>query len=155
MKSYSWFKLLLDQEQVTNFNDDPGLSLSEGRGVLSKPSKKTPVMICADFLAQVAKHAYAFLAKRMHEQTLLEIPLEFWFTVPAVWSDKAKTHTLLAAQMATQMAKLSFHPDTRICLIQEPEAAAIATLSALGVGGSEYQVKVSIRTDLVFITHLT
>lgn len=142
MKSYAWMKLLLDPAVATKY-DDPGLEATQGQGVLSKPNTKTAVDICADFLTEVARFAYQSLAKRISPELLKASPLDFWFTVPAVWSDKAKHDTLRAAQKAAKQATLSAHPDSHVFLIQEPEAAAVAVLSSLTQGGSTQHVQVS------------
>ncbi|KXS95922.1 hypothetical protein AC578_5199 [Pseudocercospora eumusae] len=141
MKSYAWMKLLLDPEQATRF-DDASLYESEGAGVLSRPFNKSTVELCADFLAEIAGFAYKSLAKRLSPEVLKATPIDFWFTVPAVWSDRAKFDTLRAAQKAARLAKIQCHQDSQVFLIREPEAAAIATLSALTQGGSEQHVKV-------------
>ncbi|KAM3421123.1 hypothetical protein BST61_g1536 [Cercospora zeina] len=141
MKSYAWMKLLLDPTQATKF-DDPSLTQSEGSGVLSKPLSKSAVQICADYLTEVARFAHHSLSKRLSAEVLALTPLEFWFTVPAVWSDKAKADTLLAARKAAKQAGLHFHADTQVFLIREPEAAAVATVSYLTQGGSDDQIAV-------------
>ncbi|EME86907.1 uncharacterized protein MYCFIDRAFT_172600 [Pseudocercospora fijiensis CIRAD86] len=148
MKSYAWMKLLLDPEQMTKY-DDPSLTKSQGEGVLRKPLNKTAVEICADYLTELASFAYQSLEKRVSPEVLQATPLDFWFTVPAVWSDKAKRDTLRAAQKAAKQAKLRAHPDSQVFLIREPEAAAIAVLSDVTqdrrltlLGGSENQVGV-------------
>ncbi|EMF08039.1 actin-like ATPase domain-containing protein [Sphaerulina musiva SO2202] len=141
MKSYSWMKLLLDPTQASKF-DDPGLAGSEGSGVLRKPLNKTAVDVCADYLTEVAKYAWKALTKRYTIEVLKATPIEFWLTVPAVWSDKAKHDTLRAARKSAKQAKLECHPDSQIFLIREPEAAAVAVLSDMTKGASEEQIKV-------------
>ena len=142
MKSYTWMKLLLDPDLATKY-DDPGLISSEGAGVLTRPDWKDAVELCADFLGEVASFAYQSLVKRISAATLAATPLDFWFTVPAVWSDKAKIDTFRAARMAARKAQVNFHADARLFLIPEPEAAAIATISGLIQGGSQRQIRVS------------
>ncbi|KXT08547.1 hypothetical protein AC579_10244 [Pseudocercospora musae] len=141
MKSYAWMKLLLDPEQKTKF-DSADLSKSQGEGVLAKPDIKSPVEICADYLTEVASFAYQSLEKAVSPEVLQATPLDFWFTVPAVWSDKAKRDTLRAAQKAAKQAKLRAHQDSQVFLIREPEAAAIAALSSVTQGGSERDIAV-------------
>ncbi|GIZ37993.1 hypothetical protein CKM354_000142000 [Cercospora kikuchii] len=140
MNSFAWMKLLLDPAQATQY-DDPNLAASEGTGVLSKPMNKSAVDICADYLTEVAKFAHQSLARRISIEVLEATPIEFWFTVPAVWSDRAKADTMRAARKAAVQAALRFHPDTQISLIREPEAAAVATISYLTKGGSQQQIK--------------
>ncbi|KAK4541835.1 hypothetical protein LTR36_007367 [Oleoguttula mirabilis] len=135
-------KLLLDPEQRTKF-DDPELVNSEGKGVLSLPPNKGPIEVCADFLCEVAKFAFERgLKKSINEETLAITPFEVWLTVPAVWSDSAKADTLRAAEAAAKQAKIAYGPGTKIFLIREPEAAAIATSSKLTQGGMTSHVRV-------------
>lgn len=141
MESYAWFKLLLDPTQATKY-DDPSLASSESHGVLTRPINKKPVEICADYLTEVANFAYQSIVKRISAEVLQATPIEFWFTVPAVWSDKAKADTLRAARMAARQAKLKLHAQSQVMLIREPEAAAIATLSFYTQGGTDHQVQI-------------
>lgn len=138
MKSYSWMKLGLDPSGSTQY-DEPSLVGSEGKGVLAKPAHKSPVDICADCLTEIAKFAYSVLEKRMGKEILDTTPIEFWLTVPAVWSDKAKDDTLRAAKIAFRQANISLHPDSLVFLVREPEAAAVAIMTNLTKGGSQQQ----------------
>ncbi|OCK78280.1 actin-like ATPase domain-containing protein [Lepidopterella palustris CBS 459.81] len=67
-----------------------------------------------------------------------DTPIEYILTVPAVWSDKAKSDTLWCASQA------GFGPMEKIKLITEPEAAAVYTFTEL----PEY----SVRKGEIFIT---
>lgn len=139
--SYSWMKLLLDPELASKY-DDPSLTASEGAGVLKLPINKKAWELCGDYLTEVCKLAFKSIAKKISIENLQSMPAEFWFTVPAVWSDKAKADTLRAARVAARQAGIKLHRDSQIFLIREPEAAAIATLSATVQGRSDSQVKV-------------
>ena len=70
------------------------------------------------------------------------MPIDFWITVPAVWSDRAKADTLKAVRQAARQARVTIHPHSQVFLICEPEAAAVAALSALTQGNSQAQVKI-------------
>ncbi|KAF7189778.1 Heat shock 70 kDa protein 12B [Pseudocercospora fuligena] len=129
MKCFSWMKLLLEPQQASKY-DVTSLTVSVGAGVLDLPEGKTPVELCADFLREIVIFAYGQLSRRHSEETLSVTPLEFWFTVPAVWSDKAKMQTLHAIQRAGVLAGIPALAGSEVYLIREPEAAAIATLSA-------------------------
>ncbi|KAF3480439.1 heat shock 70 kDa protein 12A [Arthroderma uncinatum] len=50
--------------------------------------------------------------------------MEFWFTMPAIWSDKAQH----ATREAAKRAGFGSRPGDEIYMISEPEAAAIAAL---------------------------
>lgn len=133
-------KLLLDPSVSTKY-DDPSLAKSEGLGVLAKPAHKSSVEICADFLSRIACYAYSILEKRLGNDMLRITPIDFWLTVPAVWSDKAKDDTLRAAKMAFRQSSLILHPDSQIFLVREPEAAAVAIMAHLTKGGSQQQLQ--------------
>lgn len=134
-------KLLLDPKQATKY-DDPSLKASEGQGVLSKPRGKTAVDLCADYLAKIATFSYDTLKRKFSPEIIAISPLEFWFTVPALWSDEAKSDTLRAAEKAAKTAAIFKDATVSTFLIAEPEAAAVATISALTEGGSRLQIKV-------------
>lgn len=134
-------KLLLDSEQSSKY-DDPSLVASEGSGVLRLPPGKTAVDVCADYLTGVAAFAYKELSREFGEEVVAISPLEFWFTVPAVWSDRAKQDTLHAAEVAAKNAKVFSTLEASTYLIPEPEAAAVAAISDITQGGSALQVEV-------------
>lgn len=126
MKSYSWTKLLLDQTTTATKFDDPTLSQSAGLGLLKTPNGVQATQVCTDYLREIYSYVFNELEQRLSPEVLRVTPLEFLFTVPAIWSDKAKQATLDAARQAGFSSRLS---DT-ISLMPEPEAAAIATISA-------------------------
>jgi hypothetical protein len=143
MKSYTWFKLLLDHTQATKF-DDPGLSTSEGVGVLKVPTDRTVREVVSDYLGEVYRHTMKYLENKMSAEILRLTTIEFWFTIPAIWSDAAKADTMNAARLAG----FGSRSGDNINLIPEPEAAAISTLSGLTSDGSEVQVEVSMNCML-------
>lgn len=146
MKSYTWMKLLLDPQQATRF-DDPALEIlarSEGHGVLKLPPDMTAVDLCADFLTEIATFAYSELKRVLGAHVVDISPLEFRFTVPAVWSDRAKADTMRAAAKAARNSKVFRSSEVSTFLIAEPEAAAVATIAHLTQGGSLQQIKVCI-----------
>ncbi|KAL4876440.1 hypothetical protein BJY04DRAFT_231620 [Aspergillus karnatakaensis] len=127
MLSYSWTKLLLDRGTPLS-RYDAALESTAAMGVFRLPDDKDAVEVAGDFLAGVYEHIMATIAKQVTEEILQVTPLEFWFTVPAIWSDEAKHNTLVAAQRAGFGSRKGNIMD-KICLITEPEAAAIAALS--------------------------
>jgi molecular chaperone DnaK (HSP70) len=143
MTSYSWTKLLLDQGTPITKYDDSALENASKTGILQLPEGKTAVDVVADYLTEVYKHIINTISKQITEEALRITPLEFWFTVPAIWSDQAKSATRTAAQRAGFGAGLH-RPDDKVFLISEPEAAAITALRKYTTGGFEGEVKVSI-----------
>jgi len=81
-------------------------------------------------------HMMMVLDKRFGTDVLRITPIEFWFTVPAIWSDAAKSST----QQAARIAGFGSRPGDQISLISEPEAASISALSRVTTGGSELQI---------------
>ncbi|KAF7157792.1 hypothetical protein CNMCM6106_003921 [Aspergillus hiratsukae] len=138
MLSYSWTKLLLDQGTPLTQYDDSTLETASQTGILKLPKGKTAVDVVADYLSEVYQHILKTISKNITEADLRITPLEFWFTVPAIWSDRALDATRSAAQRAG-FGKSSLRPMDQIFLISEPEAAAVTALkkyTTSSMGGS-------------------
>jgi hypothetical protein len=128
MKCYSWTKLLLDKNAPLTKYDDPMLEQATKSGILQLPPDKDAVEVVADYLTGVYEHIMYTLEKGLTRPILKVSPIEFWFTMPAIWSDQAQAATREAAQRAgfgPQPGRLS----DAIYMITEPEAAAIAALT--------------------------
>ncbi|KAE8364462.1 hypothetical protein BDV27DRAFT_128405 [Aspergillus caelatus] len=138
MAGYSWTKLLLDQSTPLTKYDDATLESASQAGILRLPEGKTAIDIVSDYLAEIYQYILGVISKQITEEELSITPLEFWFTVPAIWSDQAQDATKAAAQRAGFGASLE-RPRDEIFLISEPEAAAITALkkySTNSIGGS-------------------
>ncbi|GFF52593.1 heat shock 70 kDa protein 12A [Aspergillus udagawae] len=138
MLSYSWTKLLLDQGTPLTQYDDSTLETASQTGILKLPKGKVAVDVVADYLSEVYQHILKTISKNITEADLRITPLEFWFTVPAIWSDRALDATRTAAQRAG-FGKSSLRPMDQIFLISEPEAAAVTALkkyTTSSMGGS-------------------
>jgi len=125
MKSYSWTKLLLDKNAEAGEYDDPALARMTGQGMMTLPTDRSAAQVCEDYLRHVYKHVNKILEQRLGRTTREMTPLECWITLPAIWSDEAKSATLEAAKNAGFMSRIG----DEIFTISEPEAAAIATLT--------------------------
>ncbi|KAI9777867.1 MAG: hypothetical protein M1839_008544 [Geoglossum umbratile] len=122
---YAWMKLLLDKHAVQTAHDDPGLKSDIEKGAVKMPDDKSAQDVAADFLKEV----YDLTMKRLrkdYRQILDLTPIKFWFTMPAIWSDGAQVGTLAAAKKAG----FGSRKGDEICMVAEPEAAALATLSS-------------------------
>ncbi|KAL4733033.1 hypothetical protein BDV11DRAFT_200880 [Aspergillus similis] len=128
MVSYSWTKLLLDRGTPLTKYDDSALEKASNIGIMLLPENKSPEDIVGQYLANVYEHILKKIGKSITEETLQNTPIEFWFTVPAIWSDRAQLATRDAARRAGFAGTLH-RPSDRLFLITEPEAAAIAVLS--------------------------
>ncbi|KAJ0417519.1 hypothetical protein BJY00DRAFT_325500 [Aspergillus carlsbadensis] len=139
MVAQSWTKLLLDRgTPLTRFDD--ALEEAAGMGIFKLPPGKSAIQVVADYLSKVYDHILRSIAKQITEATLQITPLEFWFTVPAIWSDQAKDATLQAVRLAG-FATRSGSVQDEINLITEPEAAAIAALRKTNAAGLGCPVK--------------
>jgi len=84
---------------------------------------RSTVEIVADYIGAAYKHALSKIRKAEVAE-VAALPKQFVITVPAIWSDMAKSATLQAARLA--------HPDLNLVnpedLVTEPEAAALYAL---------------------------
>ena len=137
MLSYSWTKLLLDERTAATDFDDPSLSDNAGAGIKMTPIGKDATTVCADFLRFLYKHTMDELERHISHETLSITPLEFFFTLPAIWSDRAKGETASAARRA---GFGSLHGD-KIGFVKEPEAAAVTVLKKMMLDGDQIKVR--------------
>lgn len=136
--SYSWTKLLLDENASVGEHDDPALSRMAGSGMLKLPAFRQAAGVCEDFLREVYVHISRKLRLEMTDLTFDSTPMECWITLPAIWSDEAKDATLAAAKGAGFGDRIG----DEVFTIAEPEAAAIATLTRFSRPGSFNPIKV-------------
>jgi hypothetical protein len=139
MISYSWMKLHLDEAtSITEYDDVSlaGLADSQGEGMLVLPHNKSAIEVCTDYLTGVYSYTLRELKRTWGENIVHATPIDFWVTVPATWSDRAKDLTKTAALSAGFATRAG----DRMFLITEPEAAAVATLSGLIGEGVENQL---------------
>ncbi|TID18547.1 heat shock 70 kDa protein 12A [Venturia nashicola] len=144
MDSYSWMKLLLDKDtKLTKFDDSnlldslSRLSVTSGQGILQLPYGKTATEVCSDFLQGIYEYTMSELERIQSPAVIKITPIEFWVTVPATWSDKAKK----ATKNAALRAGFGSRKEDEVFMITEPEAAAVATLSSLNIEGVHHQIK--------------
>ena len=125
MMSYSWTKLLLDENASETEFDNPHLQAQVGNGLMRLPSHKTAQDVASDFMKCLYKHTMAKLEKTLTKSMLKETPVHFWFTIPATWDDEATD----ATREAARMAGFESRGLDELFMITEPEAAAMAILS--------------------------
>jgi molecular chaperone DnaK (HSP70) len=121
-RAYCWTKLLLDKDTLATEYDDPSLQEASGGAALKVPADKKPVDVVADFLGHLYKHCISRIEKTVPPDVLRLTPIDFWFTMPAIWSDEAQHATKTAAERAG----FGQRPGDTISMITEPEAAALA-----------------------------
>lgn len=124
-KSYSWTKLLLDARSQAAKYDDPTLHSHLGKGMLKLPRGKKAGDVAGDYLKKIHDHLTDAIIQKCGGSDILDVtPIEYWLTVPAIWSDKAKA----ATRQAALNAGFGSRRIDEINLIPEPEAAAMITL---------------------------
>lgn len=120
-------QLLLDGTTDPDDFADPMLlrSLGEGSSKLRQlPPGKTAIDVATAYLTLLHHHVLRFLADRMGQANLDQIPIVWTLTTPAIWSPQAREKTREAAVAA------GFQGRDRDCIamMDEPEAASIAAL---------------------------
>lgn len=144
-----WFKLLLQQEDVNPWfpkeKDDNALSslLSRVRisraapadgdvadlertAALIKELRLTTVDVVTNFLKNVKEVAMKDLEASYPSSKVAQSGIEFILTIPAIWTDLAKSKVIQTAENAG----LGRHREN-LQLCTEPEAAAVHTLRAI------------------------
>lgn len=126
-KSYSWTKLLLDAKALRSSDDDPNLPAAISSGLLALPPGKQAVDVVADYLTKIHNHIIGAIHEKFGGSDIFDLtPIEYWLTVPAIWSDEAK----FATRQAALRAGFGKRDIDEVNLISEPEAAAILALKA-------------------------
>lgn len=120
MKVYALTKLLLDQSALASDYDDPDLYLPSGGELMQLPKGKSAKDVTTEYLKGMRKMFEDARDEKLGALKLEKLPIDFWITVPASWSEKAKLLTKTAAIDAGFGAR----PIDRVMLIPEPEAAA-------------------------------
>lgn len=129
LKAYLWTKLLLGKDSHTLELDDPGFRDLYGQGFCTVPAGKGAKDVVTDYLRGLYKY---FMNELQNRGEVVKVtPIEFWVTVPAIWTDAAKTATFDAARAAGFGERAM---DT-VNIITEPEAAALTILKPrVGLG---------------------
>ncbi|KAK6343711.1 hypothetical protein TWF730_011300 [Orbilia blumenaviensis] len=134
---YGRFKLLLDPTTSTSvYADRPepsnfvqrlaGLRLQDS-GSIKLPPGKTAIDISSDYLRLLYNELMNQRLRKRYPDTLDITPIEFVFTIPAIWSHKAQEATRYAAEAAGFCSR----PSDKLSLVSEPEAAAMFVLQAM------------------------
>jgi hypothetical protein len=132
-------KLLLDPSQKM-----PDYIPADAHKETAKRLPKAAVDVAADFIGAIYRHALFEIEKVVPRGYFDICEKQFVMSVPAVWSDKAKSATLDvscypligAGAVGTKFRLFSNQAATKagispVSLIKEPEAAALYTLRSL------------------------
>ncbi|QPC59282.1 hypothetical protein HYE67_001513 [Fusarium culmorum] len=126
MNPMKWFKLLLlNKEDITKEAGGNSVQLRQTIEILETSDDKiTPVQAVGLYLKKVWNHTYASLGSMIDIDNL---PLRVAITVPAIWPDYAKNLMKEAAKIAG-ITKHRAIGETTLMTVEEPEAAALASL---------------------------
>ncbi|CAN9134369.1 unnamed protein product [Alternaria alternata] len=122
---HMWTKLQLDANQVGE-----AAKIQREIATSSQNTSKQPDDVITDFLAQVKAHLLKNLDQKYGKTLWRTMPITLVVTVPATWSDLAKSRTLDAVDKAG-FNTLEFPQPVTTILTTEPEAAAIYTIRTL------------------------
>ncbi|KAL1615733.1 hypothetical protein SLS54_008863 [Diplodia seriata] len=103
MVSYMWTKLLLDSSTPLTEFDDPALRDVPGKGMMKLPPNKSARQVCSDYLKGLHAYIVDTLRKEFSTEVYSITPVEYWITIPAIWSDAAKDATRSAALEAVDI----------------------------------------------------
>ncbi|CAK7266298.1 hypothetical protein SEPCBS119000_001954 [Sporothrix epigloea] len=122
-----WFKLLLLREE--DIRDDIRNSpyLQSARQKASQLGEDGVVDLVADFLGHLWQHAMREIELQIDQIHLQNLPFKVALTIPAIWPQYARNMMKDAARRAGILQRRDI-ADTTLILVEEPEAAALATL---------------------------
>ncbi len=143
MKPMKWFKLLLlKNEDIAKEEIRNAPQLQQARDILFSSRKRlTAVQVVGYYLKNVWDHTYAALKSMLDVDNL---PLRVAITIPAIWPAYAQSAMREAAKIAG-ITKYRDIGETTLILVQEPEAAALASLFQRN---SSPEIQVRITTSV-------
>ncbi|KAH8715147.1 Heat shock protein 12B [Beauveria bassiana] len=126
MRSCSLTKLLLDKSALLSDFDDCSVYDASTNDLMRLPEGKSAKEVATEYLRQMYNMFEKSKKELFGSMNLDELPVEFWLTIPASWSEKAK----LLTKAAAMEAGFGNRAIDRVMLISEPEAAAQYTLKS-------------------------
>jgi molecular chaperone DnaK (HSP70) len=146
MKPMKWFKLLLlKHEDIAKEEIRNAPQLQQARDILSRSRKRlTAVQVVGYYLKNLWDHTYTALKSMLDVDNL---PLRVAITIPAIWPAYAQSAMREAAKIAGIM-KYRDIGETTLILVQEPEAAALASLFQRN-SSPEIQVRIDTQVPAV------
>lgn len=122
-----WFKLLLlrDEDIRDDIRNSP--YLQSARQKASRLGEDGVIDLVADFLGHLWQHAMREIELQIDSIHLQNLPFKVALTIPAIWPQYARNMMKDAARRAGILQRRDI-ADTMLTLVEEPEAAALATL---------------------------
>ncbi|GKZ72046.1 hypothetical protein AnigIFM50267_008098 [Aspergillus niger] len=122
MPRIQWIKLGFVSDRKLGLGSRLSSTYSDCRRI-PVPYHSSTEDVVTDYLRCLREHAVDTLKLKLGS-SMNSTGLEFVITVPAIWPDKAKMTTMVCAE------KAGFGEASAVCIISEPEAAAIHSLRA-------------------------
>ncbi|KAM3433684.1 hypothetical protein MY4824_005810 [Beauveria thailandica] len=126
MRACALTKLLLDKSAVLSDFDDCDVYDASTNDMMRLPKGKSAKDVATEYLRQMYNMFDTSKKELFGSLNLDELPIEFWLTVPASWSETAK----LLTKTAAMEAGFGNRAIDQVMLISEPEAAAQYTLKS-------------------------
>lgn len=126
MRSCALTKLLLDKSALLSDFDDCDIYDASTNDMMRLPRVKTAKYVATEYLKQLYNMFEESKKELFGSMNLEELPVEFWLTVPASWTETAK----LLTKTAAMNAGFGSRAIDQVMLISEPEAAAQYTLKS-------------------------
>lgn len=126
MRSCALTKLLLDKSALLSDFDDCDIYDASTNDMMRLPKGKSAKYVATEYLRQMFNMFDKSKKELFGSMDLDELPVEFWLTVPASWSETAK----LLTKSAAMEAGFGSRGIDQLMLISEPEAAAQYTLKS-------------------------
>ncbi|KAM3510631.1 hypothetical protein MY11210_005716 [Beauveria gryllotalpidicola] len=126
MRACALTKLLLDKSALLSDFDDCDVYDASTNDMMRLPKGKSAKDVATAYLRQMYNMFDNSKKELFGSMNLDELPIEFWLTVPASWSETAK----LLTKTAAMEAGFGNRAIDRVMLISEPEAAAQYTLKS-------------------------
>ncbi|KAK8143159.1 hypothetical protein G3M48_007622 [Beauveria asiatica] len=126
MRACALTKLLLDKSALLSDFDDCDVYDASTNDMMRLPKGKSAKDVATEYLRQMYNMFDSSKKELFGSLNLDELPIEFWLTVPASWSETAK----LLTKTAAMEAGFGNRAIDQVMLISEPEAAAQYTLKS-------------------------
>ncbi|GKZ27621.1 hypothetical protein AbraIFM66951_005666 [Aspergillus brasiliensis] len=121
LETYRWTKLLLDPDLESSDFRDEELERISGQRLMRLPTGKSAVRVVADYLGAIREYlgkSYIFRQRNIRK--------EYWFSIPAGWSNDAQVRM----SEAIHLAGFGHEAHEEVCFVTESEASAISILEA-------------------------
>jgi len=122
-----WFKLLLLEDEDLRPELRASPCLRDARRQVDRLGPDAVIDLIADFLSRLWEHTRREIEREIGADDVDALPFRVGLTIPAIWPQYARTMMKEAARRARILESRDIG-ETTLTLVEEPEAAALATL---------------------------